>query len=62
MTTEVKSELQTVEKEQKRLPGDMAEWSESADKYLTFADRVCARFNKACNDEKRDAEYVRFDT
>jgi site-specific DNA recombinase len=50
---ETEAELREVEKEQKRIHNRMSEWVKSADKYLTFADTVCARFNTATNEEKR---------
>ncbi len=51
--TEAEAELLEIQKEQKRIHNRMTEWVKSADKYLTFADRVCKRFNKATNAEKR---------
>lgn len=54
MTAEAEKDLKEVEKEQKRLHARMTEWSSTADKYLTFADRVRRKFNKASNEEKRE--------
>lgn len=51
--TETEAELVQVEKEQRQIHNRMSEWVKSADKYLTFADRVVARFNTATVSEKR---------
>ena len=53
MTKESEAELIEVQKEQKRLHSRMTDWVSTADKYLTFADRVTKRFNIATNEEKR---------
>lgn len=54
MSKETEAELRDVEQEQKRLHNRMTEWVGSAEKYLTFADMVRKKFNKATNDEKRE--------
>ncbi len=54
MTKDAESELRGVEQEQKRLHNRMTEWVGSAEKYLTFADRVQRKFNNASNNEKRE--------
>lgn len=54
MAREAEAELRDVEQEQKRLHNRMSEWVESAERYLTFADRVRRKFNKASNEEKRE--------
>ncbi len=54
MSKEAEADLRSVEQEQKRLHNRMTEWVESANKYLTFAERVCGRFNNAENQEKRE--------
>ena len=51
---ESEDDLHTVETEQARLNNRMSQWLESANKYLTFAEKVCARFNNATNQEKRE--------
>ena len=47
-------ELHAVEKEQSSLNNKMSEWLETANTYLTFAEKVCVRFNKVGNQEKRE--------
>ena len=54
MSKEAEGGLHDVEQEQKRLHNRMTEWVGSAEKYLTFADRVQRKFNKAPNEEKRE--------
>ena len=46
-------EIHDVEKEQTQLNNRLSEWNELANEYLTFAEQVCARFNKVNNQEKR---------
>ena len=53
MTKESETELVELQKEQKRLHSRMTDWVTRADKYLTFADGVCKRFNISTNEEKR---------
>ena len=53
MSKETEKELRDVEQEQKRLHNRMTEWLTKADKYLTFAEQVTEKFNKASNEEKR---------
>ena len=53
MSKETKLELRDVEQEQKRLHNRMTEWLATANKYLTFAEQVTKKFNKASNEEKR---------
>ena len=54
LNKETEQELHELEQEQKRLHNRMKDWVSTADMYLTFADRVCARFNTASNEEKRE--------
>ncbi len=54
MSKETATELREVEQEQKRLHNRMTEWVGSAERYLTFAERVQERFNKSSNEEKRE--------
>ena len=54
MSKESETELREIENEQKRLHNRMSEWVTTADKYLTFAERVSQKFNKATNQEKRE--------
>lgn len=54
MNRETELELKDVEQEQKRLNNRMSEWVNTADKYLTFAERVLEKFNYASNQEKRE--------
>jgi site-specific DNA recombinase len=54
MSEESNSELRDLEGEQKRLYNRMSEWVVSADKYLTFAEKACERFNISSNQEKRE--------
>jgi site-specific DNA recombinase len=54
MSKEAERELRGIEGEQKRLHNRMTEWVGSANKYLTFAERVCQKFNGASNQEKRE--------
>lgn len=55
MSKEAEDELHDVEQEQKRLHSRMKEWAASANKYLSFAERICVRFNDFGNQEKREA-------
>ena len=54
LNKETEQELHNLEQEQKRLHNRMKDWVSTADMYLTFADRVCTRFNTASNEEKRE--------
>ncbi len=53
LSKETEVGLRGVEQEQKRLHDRMSSWIVSADKYLSFAERVTEKFNKASNEEKR---------
>jgi len=52
-STDTEAVLIEVEKEQRRIHSRISEWVKSADKYLTFADTVVNRFNRAGISEKR---------
>ncbi len=54
MKRSTEQELHNVEQEYQKLHLRMKNWVSTADKYLTFADRVSTRFNKATNEEKRE--------
>jgi site-specific DNA recombinase len=54
MSNETEIDLREVEKEQKRLNDRATKWIARANKYLTFAERVSQKFNKASNHEKRE--------
>ena len=50
----IEKDLVDVDQEQRRLKARMSDWADTANRYLTFADRVVAKFNKATNEEKRE--------
>lgn len=53
MNQDTEIELRNLEREQKGLNDRMSQWVSTADKYLSFAERLTEKFNKANNEEKR---------
>lgn len=54
MHKETENALRDLEREQKGLNDRMSQWVNTADKYLSFAERLTDKFNKASNEVKRE--------